>query len=123
MGAIRDTLLGYKHQKTENLLKTLEDKVLKNEASEKNSALLTEFSGMGIEDFSNMSSSVKSIFPFQLEFVSPFAYNSTLADDLSILPLLSLSNKSLDFSKYSLEHFRTTFRNNSKSAQKYKQAE
>ena len=39
MGAIRDTLLGYKHQKTENLLKTLEDKVLKNEASEKNSAL------------------------------------------------------------------------------------
>ena len=40
MGAIRDTLLGYKHQKTENLLKTLEDKVLKNEASEKNSALM-----------------------------------------------------------------------------------
>ena len=40
MGAIRDTLLGYKHQKTENLLKTLEDKVLKNEASEKNSALI-----------------------------------------------------------------------------------
>ena len=39
MGAIRDTLLGYKHQKTENLLKTLEDKVLKNEASEKDSAL------------------------------------------------------------------------------------
>ena len=38
MGAIRDTLLGYKHQKTENLLKTLEDKVLKNEASEKKSA-------------------------------------------------------------------------------------
>ena len=39
MGAIRDTLWGYKHQKTENLLKTFEDKVLKNEASEKNSAL------------------------------------------------------------------------------------
>ena len=39
MGEIRDTLWGYKHQKTENLLKTFEDKVLKNEASEKNSAL------------------------------------------------------------------------------------
>ena len=34
--AIRDTFWGYKHQKTENLLKTCEDKVLKNEASEKN---------------------------------------------------------------------------------------
>merc|ERR1712223_1673436 len=55
--------------------------------------------GMGIEDFSNMSSSMKSIFPFQLEFVSPFAYNSTLADDLSILPL-SIGRKKQLANKY-----------------------
>ena len=39
MGAIRDTLLGYKHQKNRKSSKTFEDKVLKNEASEKNSSL------------------------------------------------------------------------------------
>ena len=54
---------------------------------------------MGIEDFSNMPSSMKSIFPFQLEFVSPFAYNSTLADDLSILPL-SIGRKKQLANKY-----------------------
>ena len=39
MGTIRDTLWGYKHQKTENLAKTFEDKVLENEASEKDLTL------------------------------------------------------------------------------------
>ena len=34
----------YKHQKNENPKKTYEDKVLKNEASEKDSALLAGFS-------------------------------------------------------------------------------
>ena len=43
MGAIRDTLWGYKKQKTENLLKTFEDKVLKNEASEKKFSFTASF--------------------------------------------------------------------------------
>ena len=38
--AIRDTFFAEKHKKGENLSKTFEDKVLKNEASEKDSALL-----------------------------------------------------------------------------------
>ena len=46
--------------------------------------------GIGSEDFANAHldiNSVKSIFPMHLDFVSPFSYNSNLADDLSILPL------------------------------------
>jgi RNA exonuclease 1 len=45
--------------------------------------------GIGIEDFAATSSgsTLKSIFPFQLDFISPLSYDSNLADDLSVLPL------------------------------------
>ena len=44
--------------------------------------------GIGSEDIIKEDlSSIRSIFPSQLEFVPPIAYNSNLADDLSILPM------------------------------------
>ena len=45
--------------------------------------------GIGLEDFKNSEKlgALKNLFTSQLEFISPFAYNSNLADDMSILPL------------------------------------
>ena len=64
MGAIRDTLLGYKHQKTENLFKTLEDKVLKNEASEKKFSFNVD-----------IVSSTKLLLLINIIFVCPLKWN------------------------------------------------
>ena len=44
--------------------------------------------GLGSEDVTqDKMASIRPIFPTQLEFIPPIAYNSCLADDLSILPL------------------------------------
>ena len=50
--------------------------------------------GLSVEDFlrwkltnEKFSLQVASLFPAQLEFISPAVYNGTVADDLSILPL------------------------------------
>ena len=44
--------------------------------------------GLGSENVTqDKMSSIRQIFPTQLEFIPPIAYNSCLADDLSILPL------------------------------------
>ena len=45
------------------------------------------FEGIGLEDYIQCDLKLKNSFCAQLDFVSPFAYNSSLADDLSILPL------------------------------------
>ena len=43
--------------------------------------------GLGLEDYMSCDFKMKNSFCAQLDFVSPSAYNSSLADDLSILPL------------------------------------
>ena len=65
MGAIRDTLLGYKHQKTENPFETCEDKVLRIEVSEKDSALKSKNSPLPWTD--ECSRNVMQYAPFPLD--------------------------------------------------------
>jgi len=52
--------------------------------------------GVGIDDFTKASEkdpSMNSMFPFQLEFTCPMRYNSTVADELSILAISSRRRK------------------------------
>ena len=61
--------------------------------------------GIGLEDFKNSEKlgALKNLFSSQLEFISPVAYNSSLADDLSIVPLSSRQQKDLIQKYRSLE--------------------
>ena len=59
--------------------------------------------GLSVQDFlrwkshnEKFSVQVASIFPAQLEFISPAVYNGTVADDLSILPLSANQKEKLN---------------------------
>ena len=51
--------------------------------------------GMGLEDFQRASDGLKSLFQFQLEFISPSTYKSSLIEDLSTFALSSRKLRSL----------------------------